>query len=149
MNRQKKAWYEQKVAELTPKPTVGKNLVWAFLTGGAICLAGEIMQSNAVSMGLDKKDAAMLVSMVLIFLTVLLTGLGIFDEIGRRAGAGTIVPITGFANSMASCAIEFKREGYVFGVGAKLFVIAGPVLVYGLTSAWLVGLARWIRNMGW
>lgn len=148
MNRQKIDWYQQKVDMCTPKPPVGKNIIWAFLVGGTICLLGQIIQESAVSMGLDKKDAGAVVSVMLIFFTALFTGLGIFDELGRRAGAGTVVPITGFANSIVACAMEFKREGYVFGVGAKMFVIAGPVIVYGLTAAWLVGLARWLKNMG-
>ncbi len=148
MKQQKMDWYQKKVDACTPKPTILKNVVWAFCVGGAICLFGQFVQSKAASMGLDAKDAAAVASMTLILITAILTGFGIFDEIGRRAGAGTVVPITGFANSMVSCAMEFKREGFVFGIGAKLFVIAGPVIVYGLASAWLVGLARWLKNMG-
>lgn len=148
MNRKKIDWYQQKVEECTPKPPVIKNIIWAFLVGGSICLFGQLVQNYMMDIGFDKKDAAAIVSVTLIFLTALFTGLGIFDELGRRAGAGTVVPITGFANSIVSCAMEFKREGYVFGVGAKMFVIAGPVIVYGLTSAWLVGLVHWLKNMG-
>ena len=96
-------------------------------------------------MGFTKKEAGGPVSVVLIFLSALLTGLGVYDELGKRAGAGSIVPITGFANSVVAPAMEFKREGYVFGIGAKMFVIAGPVLVYGMVTAFIFGLIHWIR----
>lgn len=130
---------------MTPKPPVLKNILWAFVVGGLICVIGQGLQDFFLSMELQKKDAAAATSITLVFLGAFLTGLGVYDEIGKRAGAGSIVPITGFANSIVACAMEFKREGFVFGIGAKMFVIAGPVIVYGLITAFVVGLARWVH----
>ncbi|MDR7865325.1 MAG: stage V sporulation protein AC [Sporomusaceae bacterium] len=136
-------WYQARYNQVKPKPPILKNAFWAFIVGGLICTLGQVIQTYFVGFGLSQKEAAGPTSAVLIFLSALFTGLGIYDELGRRAGAGSIVPITGFANSIVAPAMEYKREGYVFGVGAKMFLIAGPVIVYGLITAVGVGLIYW------
>ena len=123
----------------TPSPT-GKNCLWAFLVGGGICTLGQVLSNLFQNFGLDKDSAGTAVSITLILLAALLTGLGWFDEIAKRAGAGTLVPITGFANAMVSPALEFKSEGYVTGSAAKLFTVAGPVLVFGISAGVIYGL---------
>ena len=122
-----------------PSPK-GKNLVWAFLVGGAICTIGQGLSNLYQSWGLDKDQAGTAVSVTLIFAAALLTGLGCFDKLAKRAGAGTLVPITGFANAMVSPALEFKSEGLITGTAAKLFVVAGPVLVFGISASVIYGL---------
>ena len=122
-----------------PSP-MGKNLVWAFLVGGAICTIGQGLSNPYQSCGLDKDQAGTAVSVTLIFAAALLTGLGCFDKLAKRAGAGTLVPITGFANAMVSPALEFKSEGLITGTAAKLFVVAGPVLVFGISASVIYGL---------
>lgn len=139
-------WYQAQFNQVKPKPPILKNALWAFVVGGLICTLGQVIQNYFVGLGLSPKEAGGPTSAVLIFLSALFTGLGVYDELGRRAGAGSIVPITGFANSIVAPAMEFKREGYVFGVGAKMFVIAGPVIVYGLVTAFFVGLIYWLRH---
>lgn len=124
----------------TPNSSHGKNITLAFLFGGLICTGGQLLANLYHNMGLDLKDARAWVSITLIALTALLTAIGVFDNIAKVAGAGTLVPITGFANSIVAPAIEFKSEGYVVGVGGKMFIIAGPVLVYGITASILYGL---------
>lgn len=139
--------YQELVDSVTPKVPVGKNIVWAFLVGGFICMLGQILQNYFIATwGLDTKAASQAVVVTVIFAGAFLTGLGIYDEIGKRAGAGSIVPISGFANSIVAPAMEYRREGLVFGVGAKMFVIAGPVLVYGTVSAVLIGLIYWLTG---
>lgn len=138
--------YQNKVDNITPKPPLLKNICWAFVVGGLICTLGQLITDYFGGLGLSKKDASAYATAVLVFLGSLFTGLGLYDELGKRAGAGSIVPITGFANSIVAPAMEFKREGYVFGVGAKMFVIAGPVLVYGMVTAFIIGLIYWIRQ---
>ena len=122
-----------------PSPT-GKNVLWAFLVGGAICAAGQGLSELYRSWGLDQEQAGTAVSVTLIFVAAVLTGLGCFDKLAKRAGAGTLVPITGFANAMVSPALEFKSEGLITGTAAKLFVVAGPVLVFGISASILYGL---------
>ena len=122
-----------------PSPT-GKNAVWAFLVGGAICTAGQGLIQLYQSYGLDKEQAGTAASVTLILAAALLTGLGLFDKLAKRAGAGTLVPITGFANAMVSPALEFKSEGFVTGTAAKLFTVAGPVLVFGISASVIYGL---------
>ncbi len=117
-----------------------KNVVLAFVFGGAICTIGQLLQNLYMLTGMELKDARGAVSVTLIFLGALLTALRIFDNIAKYAGAGTLVPITGFANSIVAPAIEFKSEGYVMGIGAKMFVIAGPVLVYGIMASAIYGI---------
>jgi len=142
----KKNRYQEQFEQVKPKPPLLKNLVWAFVVGGLICVIGQMIQDAILKVGLGKKEAAAMTSVVMVFLGALLTGLGIYDDIGKRAGAGSIVPITGFANSIVSPAMEFKREGFILGVGAKMFVVAGPVIAYGMVAAFFVGLIYWLRH---
>lgn len=122
-----------------PSPT-GKNVAWAFVVGGLICTLGQGLLNLYQNAGLSMDDAGCAVSMTLIFAAAVLTGLGLFDKLAKRAGAGTLVPITGFANAMVSPALEFKSEGFVTGTGAKLFTVAGPVLVFGISASILYGI---------
>ncbi len=133
--------YKKVVDEYTPKNKMLKNCVMAFIFGGAICTLGELIKNIFIS-GFDvpKDDAGVMALVVLIGLSALLTGFGVYDNLGKIAGAGTIVPITGFANSVVSPALEFKKEGLVLGTAANIFKLAGPVLVYGYLSSFLVGL---------
>ena len=132
--------YERLVnAKAKPSP-MGKNLLWAFLVGGGISTLGQVLMNLYSGWGLDQDQAGTAASVTLIFLAALFTGLGWFDKLAKHAGAGTLVPITGFANAVVSPALEFRSEGLVMGVGAKLFVIAGPVLVYGISASVLYGL---------
>ena len=142
MSEQKKYQkYDELVKRLTPNSNYIQGYVRAFWVGGVICVIGQLLSmAGEKLLNMTASSAAMFTSVVLIFLGTTLTGLGVYDDIGRYAGAGSIVPITGFANSMASPAIEFRREGLVTGIGAKLFVVAGPVLVYGIASSVAVGL---------
>ncbi|WP_423244829.1 stage V sporulation protein AC [Fonticella tunisiensis] len=123
-----------------PSSSFLKNCAAAFIVGGLICDVGQLVMNYFLSLGIPKDEVNSYVAAVMIFLGAFLTGIGVYDNIGKHAGAGSIVPITGFANSVVSPAMEFKREGYVFGVGAKMFVIAGPVLVYGISASIIVGL---------
>lgn len=133
--------YQTLTQQFTPKPTLVKNVVRAFVVGGIICAIGQVIINLYVTFGLAHVEASTAATATMIFIGALLTGLGIYDEIGKFAGAGSIVPITGFANSIVSPAMEYKREGYVLGVGAKLFTVAGPVLVYGISTSIVVGIA--------
>ncbi len=135
-----KQQYNDMVNRIKPKPPVLRNVFWAFITGGLISLIGQLILSFYRSQGLNINDAGAATSATLVFLAAFLTGLGIYDEITRRAGAGSIVPITGFANSMVAPAMEYRAEGLVFGVGARLFTVAGPVLVFGMVAAWVAGI---------
>ena len=123
-----------------------KNCLLAFVTGGAICVLAQVLK-NVYSGFLSDKDSASLTSVTLIFIAVLLTGIGVFDRIASFAGAGTLVPITGFANAVASCAIDSKYEGFVLGVGAKIFTIAGPVILYGTAAGTLYGVIYWLIGL--
>ncbi|MCT4593313.1 MAG: stage V sporulation protein AC [Anaeromicrobium sp.] len=140
----KKEEYVAYVEAKSPKPTYLKNCIWAFIVGGLICTLGQFIYNLYKGLGLDKMDASTATSITLVFLGAFFTGLGLYDRLGKVAGAGSIVPITGFSNSIVSPAMEFKREGYVFGVGAKMFNVAGPVLVYGFGSSVIVGLLHFI-----
>ena len=122
-----------------PSPIL-KNLIWAFVIGGLICTVGQGLLNLYKKAGLTAEDAGSAGSMTLIFAAALLTGLGLFDKLAKRAGAGTLVPITGFANAMVSPALEFKSEGFITGTGAKLFTVAGPVLVFGISASILYGI---------
>ena len=126
-------------AKSKPSP-MGKNLIWAFVTGGLICTAGQGLMNLFRTWGMSESGAGTSVSVVLIFLAALFTGLGLFDRLAKHAGAGTLVPITGFANAMVSPAVEFKSEGFITGTAAKLFIIAGPVLVFGISASVIYGL---------
>jgi stage V sporulation protein AC len=132
--------YQQLVNKYKPKPTVFKNSIWAFIVGGLICTLAQVILSLFLSLGLAIREANSATVIVMIFLGAFLTGLGVYDNLARFGGAGAIVPITGFANSIVSPALEFKREGFIFGVGSRMFIIAGPVLVYGFILSVLVGL---------
>lgn len=136
--------YVQSKAKPSP---MGKNLVWAFLVGGFICLIGQGLMDFYKSRGLGVEAAGTAVSVTLIFVTALLTGIGVFDNIAKHAGAGTLVPITGFANAISAPAVEFKTEGFILGVGAKMFTIAGPVIVYGLSASVVYGLIYWLCTL--
>ena len=134
------AQYESMVKKASPSSHLGLDCVKAFLVGGAICAFGELLTKWIVGFGLTREEGGLLSSVILIFLAALLTGLGLYEKLGKSAGAGSIVPITGFANSVAAPAIEFKKEGFVFGVGAKMFAVAGPVIVYGTLTSVIVGI---------
>ncbi len=137
--------YDRLVKRLTPNSNYIQGYVRAFWVGGLICTIGQLISMTGKEwLNMTDSSAAMLTSVVLIFIGTTLTGLGIYDDIGRYAGAGSIVPITGYANSVSSPAIEFRREGMIMGIGAKLFVISGPVLVYGITSSIVVGIIYWL-----
>lgn len=135
--------YEKYAEQFTPKPKYFLNSLKAFVAGGAICTASLWLENILIASGISEKEAAAYVVIVLIMLAQLLTGLGWFDTIGKHVGAGVIVPITGFANSMVAPALEYKKEGIVLGVGAKLFSLAGPVLVCGITLSVIIGIVYW------
>ena len=142
----KKKYSEMTKKASPPSPKV-KDFIWAYIVGGAICVIGQLLLEFYTKMGLDEKQVKMAVPVSIIFLAALLTGFGIFDKIARRAGAGTLVPITGFANAVVSPAIEFKNEGYILGVGAKIFTIAGPVIMYGTIASVIYGFIYWITTL--
>lgn len=132
--------YKEFADKKAPRSPIWKNCIKAFLIGGAICLLGEVLLKIYMSLGMGNEEAGALVSVSLIFLSMLFTGLGLYPKLAKHGGAGTLVPITGFANAVASSSIEARSEGYVMGVGAKLFTIAGPVIVYGITASAVAGL---------
>lgn len=136
--------YGKLVEEMSPKSPMGRDCFNAFWIGGLICVLGQAFMNWYSSMDLDKTDAGTAASMSLVVLSALLTGLSLYDNIAKHAGAGTLVPITGFANSIAAPAVEFKTEGFVLGVAAKMFTIAGPVIVYGLCASVVYGFIYWI-----
>ena len=135
--------YGRYAAARAKKSPLLKNCAMAFVTGGLICTAGQGLLNFYSAIGLSQENAGMLVSASIVFLTALLTGLGIFDNIAKHAGGGTIVPITGFANSIASSAIDNKTEGFILGVGSKIFTIAGPVILYGISAGFVYGVIYW------
>jgi len=138
--------YQKTIEKIKPKPPALKNSFLAFVMGGFICLLGEILFQLLVNQGISEKDSYTYVSITFIFISALLTGVGIYDDLVRIFGAGLIVPITGFANSMVSPALEHKQEGLVLGVGAKVFTVAGPVIIYGIISSVLVAIL--LRGIG-
>jgi len=139
--------YQQFANKKKPKPPFIKNVINAFIVGGIICSIGQGILNFYTSLGLDQKEANSFTVATMIFIGAFLTGLGVYDKIGKFAGAGSIVPITGFANSIVSPAMEFKKEGYIFGVAGNMFVIAGPVLVYGISVSVVIGLIYYILNL--
>ncbi len=139
-----KSDYQKYVDEKTPNSPIWLNILKAFIVGGIICLIGQFIADYLTSRGLDKDTVSSVTSIALIFIGIFLTSINVYNRIGKFAGAGSIVPITGFANSIASPAIEFKSEGLVLGVGAKLFQVAGPVLVYGISTSVIVGLLYYL-----
>lgn len=139
--------YGELVKEMSPKSPIWKDCIKAFAIGGGICALGQVFMNLYGNLGLEKQDAGTLASMTLVVLSALLTGLSLYDDIARHAGAGTLVPITGFANSIAAPAVEFKTEGFILGLGAKMFTIAGPVIVYGVSASVVYGLIYWIWTL--
>lgn len=143
-----KKQYEKYVKEMTPAHSTLKNVLLAFVTGGLICCLGQLIMNLLKQNGLEKEAAAAWTLLTLIFLSVLLTGLNLFQKIVKFGGAGALVPITGFANSVASPALEYKAEGQVFGVGCKIFTIAGPVILFGVLTSWVLGIISLLTGFG-
>lgn len=144
LSLQQKPIYQQRVETVCPKTNLMIGCARAFLVGGTICVFGQLIMDAFQRMGMDLQTAGTWTSISLIFLGAFITGIGLYDNLGRYAGAGSIIPITGFANGVVSSAIEFKKEGFILGLGAKMFTIAGPVIVYGLLSSAIVGLIYWL-----
>lgn len=136
--------YGKLVGEISPNSPMGRDCLNAFAVGGIICTVGQFFMNYYAKLGLDKDAAGTAASMTLVVISAILTGLSLYDNIAKYAGAGTLVPITGFANSIAAPAVEFKTEGFILGVGAKMFTIAGPVIVYGLAASVAYGLIYWL-----
>lgn len=136
--------YGRLVKEMSPKSPMGRDCFNAFWIGGLICVLGQLLMNGYGALGMKEEQAGTAASMTLVALSALLTGLSVYDDIAKHAGAGTLVPITGFANSIAAPAVEFKTEGFVLGVGAKMFTIAGPVIVYGLAASVVYGFVYWL-----
>lgn len=146
--RRKHQQYRNMVNDRMPKSKTLLNCVYAFLVGGAICCIGQLVgDAGTLCLSLDEKQRAAFTSIVMIFLGALFTGVGMYDKLGSFAGAGSVVPITGFANSIVAPAMEHKREGLVLGVAANMFTIAGPVLVYGIVSGMIIGIIYWIFGL--
>lgn len=139
--------YNKYVEQVTPKHNVFVNMAKAFLVGGIVCCIGQFILNYCKNIGLDKDISGSWTSLILILISVILTGLNIFPSIAKFAGAGILVPITGFANGVAASAIEFKKEGQVFGIGCKIFTIAGPVILYGIFTSWVLGLIYWVLKL--
>ena len=139
--------YRQMNKKVAPKSPVVPDCIKAFLIGGLICTLGEVIVQLVIMAGMEQKEARLVCSISLILVSIVLTGFNVYDNIAKHAGAGTLVPITGFANAIASPAIEFKTEGLVMGLAAKMFVIAGPVLVYGITASAIYGLVYYIVSL--
>ena len=134
------------VESMSPQSPKWRDCIWAFVVGGSICALGQFL-AQIYGRWLDKEAAGTAVSMTLVALSALLTGLSLYDDLAKHAGAGTLVPITGFANAVAAPAVEFKTEGFILGVGAKMFTIAGPVIVYGVSASVVYGLIYWITTL--
>ena len=145
MKRQQQ--YKTYVDQKTPRHNLWLNMLRAFLTGGAVCVLGQIIFNLCELQNLSQDDCSNWTSMLLLLSSVILTGTGIYPKLAKWGGAGTLVPITGFANSVAAPAIEYKKEGQVFGIGCKIFTIAGPVILYGIFTSWFFGLLYWMWGM--
>lgn len=139
--------FEVLTKEIEPKPKLIKNCIMAFLVGGAICEIGQVITYVLRNLDYSKEDISAITSVIMVFLGALLTAVGIYNKIANFAGAGTVVPITGFANAVVAPAIEFKKEGFIFGVAAKMFTIAGPVLVYGIGTSVIIGIIYYVINL--
>ncbi len=139
--------YARLVKEMSPNSPIGKNCLHAFWIGGTICLIGQLIKNGYLALGLTEELAGTAVSITLIAISALLTGLSLYDDIAKHAGAGTLVPITGFANAVTSAALEFKTEGWILGLGAKMFTIAGPVIVYGISASVIYGIIYYIYTL--
>lgn len=145
MKQQKQ--YEAYVKKKTPKHNVWADMFKAFLVGGAICLLGQVIFHYCEMQGLSTEECGNWTSLILVLTSVILTGTGIYPRIAKWGGAGALVPITGFANSVAAPAIEYKKEGQVFGIGCKIFTIAGPVILYGIFTSWALGFLYWLWTL--
>lgn len=145
--KKKEEQYKNYVKRKTPVHNVWLNMAKAFLTGGMICVLGQLIYNYCEYIGFSADDCSSWTSLLLILLSVLLTGTGLYPRLAKWGGAGTLVPITGFANSVAAPAIEYKKEGQVFGIGCKIFTIAGPVILYGIFTSSLLGLFYWIWTL--
>ena len=139
--------YDALVRQMSPRSPMGKDCLNAFWIGGLICALGQFFINTYTAWGLEKEQAGTAASMTLVAISALLTGLSLYDNIAKHAGAGTLVPITGFANSISAPAVEFKTEGFILGVGAKMFTIAGPVIVYGVSASVVYGIIYWITTL--
>ncbi len=139
--------YNQYVEEKTPKPDLLKDMLYAFLVGGAICTLGQVFMNFYLSRGFEEELASSFTTLSLILFSVVLTGFNLYQKITKIGGAGSLVPITGFANSVAAPAIEFQKEGQVFGIGCKIFTIAGPVILFGIFVSWVLGVIYWIGTL--
>ena len=139
--------YKNYVKQKTPVHNLPKNMIKAFITGGIICTIGQFILNYCEELGMDKDTSGGWTSVILILISVLLTGLNLYPRIAKWGGAGALVPITGFANSVAAPAIEYQKEGQVMGIGCKIFTIAGPVILYGIVVSWALGLIYWIGKM--
>ncbi len=139
--------YKKYTETRAAKSPLMKDCLWAFFVGGGICTVGHGLKALYMNLPLSEDNAGMLASVSLVFTAVLLTGLGVFDDVAKYAGAGTLVPITGFANAVASCAIDNKSEGFILGVGAKIFTIAGPVILYGISAGVVYGVVYWVTTL--
>ena len=139
--------YGKLVQKLSPNSPMWKDCIWAFVVGGLICTLGQLIMNGYLALGMVKDNASTATAMTLVALSALFTGLSLYDNLAKHAGAGTLVPITGFANSVAAPAVEFKTEGFILGVGAKMFTIAGPVIVYGVAASVVYGLIYWITTL--
>ncbi len=139
--------YNEYVKQVTPTHSLPKNMAKAFLLGGVICIIGQGILNYAISLGLDKDTAGSWCSLALVLTSVVLTGCNIYPKLANFGGAGALVPITGYANSVAAPCVEFKKEGQVFGIGCKVFTIAGPVILFGIFTSWLLGLIYWIGKI--
>ena len=139
--------YAKKVKEYTPTHSLPKEMLKAFFVGGIICTIGQGITKTAMDYGLNKDDAGTVCTIVLVLISVILTGFNIYPRIAKFGGAGALVPITGFANSVAAPAIEFQKEGQVFGIGCKIFTISGPVILYGIFSSWILGVIYWLGTI--
>ena len=139
--------YGKLVKDMMPKSPIWKDCLNAFWIGGLICAIGQAILNAYLALGLPEKEAGTAMSMTLVLISALLTGFSLYDNIAKPAGAGTLVPITGFANAISSAAIVFKTEGFILGVGAKMFTIAGPVIVYGVSASVVYGLIYWITTL--
>lgn len=140
--------YDKYIQSISPKSKVWRNSFLAFITGGSICAIGQLFLNLYRALGVNDELASTLVSVTLIFLSALFTGLNIYPKIAKHGGAGTLVPVTGFANAVTAPAIESKTEGYILGVGAKIFTIAGPVILFGTLSSMICGLIYYLFLMG-
>lgn len=147
LEKERNKKYNDYVKQVTPTHSCAVNCVKAFIVGGIICTLGQFIINYLMDMGLDKKTAGLWNTLILVLLSVILTCLNVYPSIVKWGGAGALVPITGFANGVCAPAMEFKKEGWVFGVGARIFTIAGPVILYGIVTSWLLGLIYWVLKL--